>query len=159
MSLLSLRHRFLIAFSLVGALAVGVAGCGSGGPKLYPVSGKVMLGKEPLKAGMVTYFPDEAKGNKSKNSPTGEIQSDGSYKLSTSGKPGAPAGWYKIMVTTSTPGMGGATTPDPNNPQVASLNPQGSGPQVNDKYKSVSTTDLAKEVVPSGGAYDLEVSP
>lgn len=160
MSLFTLSHRSVISFSFFGALVLVAAGCGKSGEKLHPVKGKVTLKNEPLKAGMVTYFPDAAKGNKSTTNPSGQIQSDGSYTLSTGERSGAPAGWYKVVVTTTTPGMGGGTMPDPNNPTLTPLNPAGQGPQINSKYSSSSSTDLTKEVPnASAGAYDLQVSP
>jgi hypothetical protein len=145
---------------LILALALGVfsligAGCGKSEP-LYPVSGKVTLNNAPLKGGVVTFIPDDSKGNKSKFSPTGKIESDGKYSLTTDGKTGAPAGHYKVIVNTQTPGMGMTTPGDPSKP--APLTPQ--GPQVDPKYSDVAKTPITKEVVASGAAanhYDFSV--
>jgi hypothetical protein len=159
MSLFSLSPRWTLVFSLLGTVALGMTGCQKG-ETLYPVKGKVVLDNEPLKAGLVTYVPDGAKDTKAK-SPTGQIQSDGTYSLMTDGRSGAPAGKYKVMIATTTPGMGGPVEVDPKKPpQLAPLNPQGQGPEINEKYKSASTTDLTKEVSPtaSAGAYDLQLS-
>jgi len=135
---------------LAAVLLLAAGGCGKSEP-LYPVSGKVMLGKAPLSSGVITFVPDESKGNKTKNSPTGKIGSDGSYTLTTDNKAGAPAGWYKVIVNTETPGMGGAMDPG-TTPGKATLG--GTGPKIDPKYKDVARTPVTKEVVPSGAASD-----
>jgi hypothetical protein len=143
-----------MAFLFFGFLLAGL-GCGKQQETLYPVKGKVSLNNAPLKGGTITFVPDDAKGNKSKSSPTGMISQDGTYSLTTDGRSGAPAGWYKVTVSTDSPGMGmggGATTPDPNKPQVAALG--GGGPRVDPKYKDPARTTITKEVVASGAGAD-----
>src|SRR5687767_13348261 len=85
------------------ALALGlflVAGCDGGG--LPPVKGKVTVDGAALTSGSVRFVPDTTKGNKATTEPAGEIGSDGTYTLHTNGKPGAPAGWYKVTVSATT---------------------------------------------------------
>jgi hypothetical protein len=149
--------RSVCALVLIALCVLSVGGCSSGTSEtLYPVTGKILHKGTELKAGMVTFVPDEAKGNKSKSSPGGQIGPDGTYTLTTAGRPGAPAGWYRVTVNTEVPGMG-MTTPDPNRPGVS----LGSGMpvQIDPKYKDVSKTDLLYEVVasPAPGAYDLKL--
>src|SRR5262245_19042267 len=96
------RSVVALLFCLSFSLAIG---CGKSEP-LYPVSWKVLDAKgEPLKEGIVTYVPDESKGNKAKSNPFGKI-SDGNYTLTTAGRSGAPAGHYKITIQADMPGMG-----------------------------------------------------
>jgi hypothetical protein len=137
----------LACFFLLGG------GCGKS-ETLYPVSGKVTLGTAPMTGGIVTYIPDESKGNKSKHSPTGKIGSDGTYTLTTEGKPGAPAGHYKVTVSGEMPGMGGGTTPG-EAPGKATLG--GQGPKVDPKFTNPATTPLTKEVTSGGKDYDITV--
>jgi hypothetical protein len=148
--------RLLLAMPLVTCVLVGAGGCGKSEP-LYPVSGKVTMKTGALKGGVVTFVPDEAKGNKSKLSPTGKITSDGTYSLTTEGRSGAPLGHYKVTVNPDTPGMGGGTTPDPNKPSVGLTNPEAT--KIDPSYKDPSRTPLQREVVASApaGKYDLEV--
>jgi hypothetical protein len=140
--LASFRFRhFLPLICLCGLLPL--LGCGSsGGGKLLPVSGKVTLKGSPLTGGHIAFHPDLDKGNKGKGVPTGSIGADGTYKLSTEGKAGAPAGWYKISVATNFPGMEGTPVP------------------INSKYNSPTTSGLTCEVVPNAaaGAYDLQLA-
>jgi hypothetical protein len=125
------------------SLLLASLGCGSSGKdKLIPVSGKVILGGSPLTAGQVAFHPDLAKGNKAKGVPTGSIGGDGSYSLTTDGKPGAPVGAYKVTVSTNFPGMSGTPVP------------------INAKYNNPNGSGLDREVVPNpaSGAYDLQVT-
>src|SRR5262245_35609670 len=112
-------------------------GC-KGGETLYPVSGKVTIGGTALTGGAINFLPDESKGNKSKAAPTGQIGADGTYTVSTGGRPGAPLGWYKVTIFTNIPGKESSVKIDP-------------------RYADPTRTDLRIEVVasPPAGKYDL----
>jgi hypothetical protein len=153
----SLPRWMLAVLVFCGTLAL--SGCA--GEKLAPVSGKVTLKDSPLTAGQVTFVPDAAKGNKSTTSPAGPIGADGKYKLSTNGKEGAPLGWYKVTVSTDTPGMGmgmGGTPVDPKNPTLTPSQPP-STVKIDPKYKDAASTPVSVEVTatPSGGQYDVKI--
>ncbi|HEX4613352.1 MAG TPA: hypothetical protein VH092_34525 [Urbifossiella sp.] len=134
---------------LVPALAAAalVAGCGeSTGGKLLPVQGKVIVDDKPLTKGSVRFVPDTSRGNTDKHEPAGEIGGDGLYVITTGGKIGAPAGWYKV-------GIISADTPDSTKPLDAKS-------YVGKKYNDAQTSGLTIEVVaaPTPGAYDLKAS-
>jgi hypothetical protein len=97
--------------------------------------------------GSVSFRPDASKGNSSTLEPSGDIGPDGTYKLSTNGKPGAPLGWYKVIVAADVPS-------NPNDPYSMPKSIIGT------KYADPNRTDLSIEVVedPSPEAYDLRVS-
>jgi hypothetical protein len=122
-----------------------VAGCDGSG-SLQKVTGKVTVDGAPLTTGSVRFVPDAAKGNKSKDEPAGQIGSDGTYTLITNGKPGAPAGWYKVTVNAT-------EVPE-------SSNPFGGKALVAPRFNVPETSGLSVEVVssPKSGAYDLTVS-
>jgi hypothetical protein len=76
--------------------------------KLVPVQGKITRADgKPLSGGRVTFTlidSDSSTPKKSETSaptpvPIGSIGEDGSYTLSTEGKPGAPPGKYRVMLT------------------------------------------------------------
>jgi hypothetical protein len=125
------------------ALCALLAGCSSG-PEVAPVSGKVTVGGNPLTKGKVTFKPNGARGNKSTSEPIASIDERGGYTLSTNGKPGAPLGWYKVIVPAGVP----SNPKDPYSPQRW---------LVNRRYLSAQTTPLEVEVVadPPPGQYDL----
>jgi hypothetical protein len=115
---------------------------------LYPVSGHVTLSGKAMTGGYVTFKPDKAKGNNFGGEPTAEIDANGDYSLTTNGKPGAPAGWYKVVVGAP---PGDLTDPAKALPTVL----------ISEKYLDAAKTPLEKEVVasPQAGAYDLDVKP
>src|SRR5262245_827491 len=75
---------------------VTAAGCG--GPKLYKVEGKVVFpGGTPLSGGMVVFGP---KDPSTVLGPRGEIQEDGTFRVSTLKEgDGAPEGEYRVLIT------------------------------------------------------------
>jgi hypothetical protein len=125
------------------ALAVAVGGCGG----RHPVTGRVLLDGKPLegKEGAVVLRPDAGKGNDSRVSPTGVLQRDGTFSVQTGGRPGAPRGWYKVVVTATDP------TSNPNDDVR---------PAVPARYRTAAQTPLSLEVVadPAPGSYDLQLS-
>jgi hypothetical protein len=140
-------RRFVGAILLGGLFAVAL-GCGGGDTKMVPVSGKVTVNGKALTSGSVTYKPDKKKGNTFGEEPMGEINAQGEYTLSVRGKPGAPPGAYKVIVSST-----GATTED--NTKVSAKN------TVNPTYLSADITPLEVEVVkdPAPGRYDLKLTP
>lgn len=134
--------------SLVGLMVglVVLAGCTSPPASTFPVQGKVTVQKKPLTAGTVYFWPDTSKGNASKESAVGRIEPDGSYKLQTNGRNGAPPGWYKVTVDQVVmPGEAGATAVKP--------------VPINAKYRKADTSGISIEVSenPKPAAYDIEL--
>jgi len=128
---------------------IATAGCKEPPVPTFPVSGKVTFQKKALPSGTVTFVPDAGKGNKGKESALGMIGPDGSYTLTTGGRDGAPAGWYKVFI----------------NPQSMpkEMPPKGQPlpkpPAINPKYQKADTSGISIEVTdpPKPGAYDIEL--
>ena len=136
-----------VPFGLLLLLPLLATGCGVGPP--VPVSGKVTIDNKPLTTGLVTYRPDRNKGNNAIAEPHGTIGDDGTYTLETDGKPGAPPGAYKVVVTAM------AKPKDPKDIYAigASL--------VNKKYTNEATTpfDVTVTANAPAGTYDLKLVP
>jgi hypothetical protein len=136
-------------------LAAGGCQDKSGVGKTVPVTGKITLDDQPLTADstVVLFKPDASKGNTSAFEPTGTVDENGTYTLSTKGKAGAPPGWYKVVVTAVAEPPEHPKTPGkpPHRPVARSLVPA--------KYGQAKTSGLAIEVVenPVPGAYDLKL--
>ena len=133
-----------IGLALLGA----IVGCDSSGVgRLVPVQGKVTYEGQPLTTGSLSFKPDAEKGNTSKFEPAANIEADGSYRLFTAEREGAPLGWYKVAVVAQAPA-------DEKNPYAAmkSLIPA--------RYAEVGSSVLEVEVVetPPPGAYDLKLT-
>lgn len=147
----------LVLIFSASIFAIAALGCGdsSGVGRTLPVSGKVIFNDAPLtaKTTIVVFKPDASRGNSSPYEPTGTVDSDGNYTLTTKGKSGAPPGWYKVVVTAreeTEPVHPKA--PKQHRPVAKSLLPA--------KYGQAETSGLSIEVVekPSIGAYDLKLS-
>jgi hypothetical protein len=129
-------------------------GCGSPAEKLVSVVGKVMVNGHTWTIGDVGFFPDPTRGNTSGQASIGVITHDGTYRLFTAGKPGAPPGWYKVVLwaTNDPAAAGNPWGPDGKRRPIQWL--------IDPKFTSAETTPLSKEVVEqaSTGHYDLEVT-
>ena len=139
-----------LRFNLLLYCCALMIGCAKDdGLKLYPVSGRVLLGGKPLTGvaqGGVSFRGHALKGNDTLHQPTGPIDTEGTFALFTAGKKGAPLGWYKVVVAA----YANTLAEGPVRPRLL-LDP---------KYYDVKKTDLSIEVVaePAPGAYDLNVS-
>jgi hypothetical protein len=143
------RFHFAPPVFLLGAALA--AGCGGSSVKIVPVSGKVTVGGQPVTSGQVSYLPvTEGEGVNAKAAPgslpaSGQIDSNGEYKLFTNGKEGAVAGKYKVTVTPSMVPTGGTKAPTT---------------PYHSKYSDVKQTPLTKEVSAgaAAGTYDLKLT-
>jgi hypothetical protein len=138
-------------------LAALAAGCGdaSGVGPTFPVAGKVTFNNAPLTAKntVILFKPDAARGNTSRFEPSGTVDADGNYSLTTRGKNGAPPGWYKVVVTAR-------EEAEPVHPKGPQRHRPVSKSLLPVRYGQAQTTDLSVEVVegPAPGAYDLKLT-
>jgi hypothetical protein len=95
--------------------------------------------------GTLAFHPDESKGNKTKDTPAGEMDASGKYTLFTNGKAGAPLGWYKVTVTEKE--------------ELDSTKPEPKSKVNRSPFANPEKTPLSVEVVESPGpdAYKLSV--
>lgn len=131
----------LAAWQLVGVCLV-LAGCGSGRPETAVVRGKIIYKEKPVPNGTITFIP------KAGPSATGEIQSDGTYTLTTF-RPGDGAilGEH-IVIIVAMQDMSNRL-PEERNP----LPP----PIVPDKYTNIATTDLKAQVSAGENVIDFKL--
>jgi len=132
------------------ALVLVAVGCGPGGPKTVPVTGKVTIGGQPANNVSVSFIPEDP----SLPTASGSVQ-NGSYTLYTGveGKPGAVVGNYKVTLA-SQGGMGAEA--------YKKASEGGGVPGVSDlpfpaEYADPTKTPLKKEVKAGGGTIDIEV--
>lgn len=94
----ALRGTWTVAVA-VGLLIGAISGCSESveRPRTFPVGGKVTYNGQPVPKGTVTFQPDRG------DPAVGEIQSDGTYQLSTFAKgDGAVPGHYKVFIVANT---------------------------------------------------------
>lgn len=98
--------RMFVAALCLAALA----GCGDGSPPTYPVTGKLVIDGKPASGITVLLSPVEKKiGTPTSSGITG---ADGTFKLTTStGKPGAAKGKYKVVLMIDNSGQFSALSP------------------------------------------------
>jgi len=113
--------------------------------KVVPVSGKVTRHGQLVTGGLVTFYSEDGKV---RAIPSGALEANGTYRLTTEGKVGAPPGKYKVIVTPP-----GAIV-DPN--KLPEHPPEPTPPQ---PHESADTTPLRKEVAENAppDAYDIEL--
>ncbi len=129
---------------LLGLLATAL-GCGSSGPPLIPVKGKVTIDGKPATEGGVVFHSVE--------NPMvqliGNISPEGEYSMMSKKEFGAPPGQYRVTVMVT-------ETPKRPNGQPMGLPKTVSNP----KYADTGKTPLTLKVAPDAGAnaYDLAVT-
>jgi hypothetical protein len=152
------RQRWF--FSLVAStLALWPGACGSSETGIHvPVRGSVRLDGQPVTDGLVTFYPDQAKGNPRITPFPAEIEKDGSYQLRAEHQQGIPLGWYKVVVQAPKPPRNDAVRRDPRTRKP--IPPKPPVWIIDAKYTQLHTTPLSVEVVqvPPPGAYDLPLT-
>jgi hypothetical protein len=130
------------------------SGCLDSAVKTFPVTGKLTLDDRPVTATstIVLFKPDAGRGNTSPFEPTGAVDGAGTYRLFTRGKPGAPPGWYKVIVTATEPRRPEEKGPKNHRPGPRSVLPA--------RYGLATTTTVTVEVVerPAPDAYDVKLT-
>ena len=132
----------------LGLLLLPLLGCGADpAGKLHPVDGSISVDGKPLTLGSISFRPMKEKGNTNTYDPAAEIEEDGTYSIATQGKPGAPAGWWKVVVSARDP-------IDPKDPYKPTKS------YVAAKYEIPEKTELVVEVREDApaGAYDLKLT-
>lgn len=132
--------RFFSLLLLASASLMLCSGCfGQKGLETAPVTGVVTYNGKPLPYGRVSFRPQAG------SPATGDIQSDGSFSLSTYGNgDGAIVGTHQVSIT--------ATEADAGNMAETAVNTEMVVPKslIPKKYTSFSTSEIIAEVVASG---------
>ena len=134
--------------SIVAVVACLCTGCG--GEKYYPVDGIVRVDGKPLETGTAVLFPDDGRPLPSDKVPQASLGVGGAYRIVTAGKPGAPAGKYRVAIIAQTS----------ERPKDQPPNPMKIYPLIDAKYFVAQSSPLRIEVSPTAkaGDYDLAVT-
>ena len=130
-------------WSLLVGLLAALVGCGESGPKLEPVSGKVLKDGKAMTNVSISMVP-EGDGI----AAIGTADGSGNIVVETNGKSGAMKGKYKIGVT------------EPIRPMTPEALASGSPPPLsfNRKYESPQTSGFEFEVPAGGGNFEFSVT-
>jgi hypothetical protein len=146
-----------VALSLPGVLSPLGCGPDDGLGKRFPVSGKVTYKNQPVTSGTVNFFPEDPN---TARPATGEIQSDGSYRLTTQTPgDGAMGGKYKVAISayevdkskTSSPAQGGVA-----DQVVVAQAPRKSLIPV--KYSGTDASGLTATVAPGSTTFNFDLT-
>ncbi len=132
----------LVVLPIVGLLS-GFVGCGQSGPKLEPVSGKILKDGKAMTNVAVSLVPEGAG-----IAAIGTADSSGTIVVQTNGRSGAMQGKYKIGVT------------EPTRPMTEESLKSGSPPPLSfdRKYESPQTSGFEFEVPSGGGKFEFTVT-
>ena len=98
-----MRARLRLTFAVM-LLLVAVQGCGGGGVRFVPVTGKVTMDGKPLAKAAVTFIPQAKPGSEiAGNVSSGLTDENGQYTLKASTKDGekdgAQVGKHKVTIS------------------------------------------------------------
>lgn len=143
----------------VGALSLGLVlilvGCGGDRdkPKLGKVSGKVTYKGKPVSSGHIVFTPSTGKGGETGQTATGEIESDGSYTMTTFNTgDGAILGQHVVTVQLSDTDY---KSPQPKaDGTIDYVMPKSLGPK---KYTSTESSPLRCTVEEGSMTFDIDL--
>lgn len=137
---LSIREFTLRRLGLTLAVLAGLVGCGGG--KTAPVNGRVKL-KDGSDVSVLAGYALTFEAEEGKTSAVGEVDRDGTFKLSTFGaNDGAMPGKYRVAINPP-------NNPDPDEPPTRSKLPA--------RYANLETSGLTAEVKPGQNNIELEL--
>jgi hypothetical protein len=148
---MSVRHLLSLVAGL--GLVYHLSGCSADPnmPKLGKVSGKVSYQGKPLDAGRVVFTPVAGKGGESDQGASGEINSDGSYEMTTFNTgDGAVLGQHIVTVVVQ---KGEMPKPDANG-HINYVLPKNATPA---KYATADKSPLRCTAVAEGMTFDIEL--
>jgi hypothetical protein len=138
------------------SLLISLTGC-SGDPnmpKLGKVHGKVTYKGKPVDSGTVTFNPIQGKGGETGQNATGQIESDGSYVMTTFNTgDGAILGQHVVAVVVREKGSENQGKPRADSTIDYSMPKIVTPP----KYASVETSPLRCTVREGDNAFDIEL--
>ncbi len=129
-------------FALIAVATFFLSGCSDGGPKLEPLSGKVLRDGKPMTNVSVALVPVSTG-----LAAMGSADQSGNIQIQTNGKNGAMVGKYKVGVTEPMRKMTQADI-DSGSPPPVSFDP---------KFQSPQTSGIEHEVVAGGGKFEFTV--
>ena len=139
--------KLMALMALMGLLSMSMfVGCsGASSVKVYPAGGTITYDGKPLEGATVMFVP--AKGAPS----DGTTDASGKYTIKTNGKPGAPVGSNKVMVSKAPAGIPSNMPANPTPDDMKLMMQKGGKPlaaksEIPEKYSQVEGSGLSADV-------------
>jgi hypothetical protein len=145
-----------ITTGLGSVLLLASIGCGADPtmPKLGKVYGTVSYHGKPVDAGHIVFTPVAGKGGETGQTATGEIESDGTYTMTTFNTgDGAILGQHVVTVTVREKGTEAYPKPKPSGAIDYKL-PKSLAPK---RYETADKSPLRCTVLETGTKFDIEL--
>lgn len=142
----ALRFGGITLAALIVAVGLLSTGCGSSGPEMGRVSGKVTYKGEPLTQGTISFVPTNAE----RRSGSSRINSDGRYDLQTA-EPGdgAEIGDYRVIISGRDPkALDNVRAPG---------EPVKRETKIPEKYENADQSGLTRTVKSGSNNYDFDL--
>lgn len=148
------RQTFLILWLLLFASLPVLAGCGSSGPPLYSVKGKITINGQPAKDIQVNFHPT----NPNEPIASSHVAPDGTYELRSTAENrlGAAPGNYKVVLTQMAPSGADAAKMYSGPPKTGGV-PGMPAATFPPEYLSAGTSPKQVEVKAQSNVIDLEL--
>jgi len=149
------RHR-IMPFAVSAGLMLVLNGC-SEEPTRYEAGGTVTFDSKPVENATLAFVPDAGLAGQA------QTDKDGKYKITSVGKPGLPAGKYKVSIKATTGGgFAGGTTADEKKEKMMDMMMKGPKDVVDvipPKYSDPQTSGLTAEVTsdPKKNVFDFSL--
>lgn len=146
-----------LALGIHAIILFSAAGCGSRGPEVAPVSGRVTFNGRPVTTGQIVFYPMEGRP------AMGMIDANGDYRLTTF-TPGDGAIVGRHRATIEATRAIGATPPTNREEEVRYAALDAAGPRpvewlVPEEYSRLQTSPLKAEVTPGSNRVDFTLPP
>jgi hypothetical protein len=151
---MSVRTATTLLAGLFLVPALGGCGDDQSKPKLGKVHGKVTLDGKPVERGHIVFTPSTGKGGETGQTATGEINSDGTFDLTTFDTgDGAILGQHVVTVVVPEPGSENLGKPDASG-RINYVLPKNTAPK---KYEKVDTSPLRYTVKEGSNDFPIEL--
>jgi hypothetical protein len=151
---MSVRATLSLTAGLGLVLSLGGCSHDANMPKLGKVHGTVTYKKKPVDGGHIVFTPAQGKGSDSGQGATGEINSDGTYELTTFNTgDGAVLGQHIVTVVVREKGNEALRRPDSNSHIKYELSKN----LTPTKYATPDKSPLRCTVVEGGMQFDIEL--
>lgn len=148
----SIHNRRIARYVILAAIALTWAGCGSSGPKYWPISGRVTFQGKP-----VTKASIRLTNVKTGIDVLATLNADGTYEILSGKKTGLPEATYQVSIV---PDVDISNFKQTETGLLVAVGPPPPPPQnIPTRYQEPNTSGLTLTVKPESNAFDVDMQP